>query len=88
MTHAKPAPSSDAALRAEHPGHAVLAGGHSIGGQFAVLAATATRSLQRTRLNAAQLGVPADHFAWMRAPQAIADTLAQWWRAEARPVSP
>jgi len=53
----------------------------------ALAAATATRSLQRARLDATQLGVPADHFAWMRAPQAVADTLAQWWRAEGR-VSP
>ena len=53
----------------------------------ALAAATATRSLRKARLDEAQLGVPADHFAWMRSPQAIADTLAQWWRAEARPVS-
>lgn len=47
----------------------------------ALAAATATRALRRERLDAGQLGVPADHFTWMRAPQAVADTLARWWAA-------
>lgn len=54
----------------------------------ALAAATAARSVQQVRLDATTLGLPADHFAWMRSPQAVADTLAHWWHAQRPSISP
>ena len=45
----------------------------------ALIAATGTRSASQRLLDAGHLGVPADHFAWMREPRAVSDAIAGWW---------
>lgn len=45
----------------------------------ALISATGSRSASERLLDKGHLGVAADHFAWMREPQAVADAIAGWW---------
>lgn len=54
----------------------------------ALIAATGTRSASESVLCAEQLGVPADHFAWMREPRAVAEAIAGWWSGRRVGLSP
>lgn len=46
-----------------------------------LLRKTACEDATRVELDAAALGVSADHFAWMQAPDAVVDRLAGWMRS-------
>lgn len=54
----------------------------------ALIAATGTRRASERLLGAADLGVAADHFAWMREPRAVADAIAGWWHDARGGLSP
>jgi predicted alpha/beta hydrolase len=54
----------------------------------ALLAATGSRSRDERVLDAQALGVAADHFAWMRAPDGVAEAIAGWWTTEAASAAP
>ena len=54
----------------------------------ALIAATGTRRASERLLSANELGVAADHFAWMREPRAVAAAIADWWREGAGALSP
>ncbi|GAB3737507.1 alpha/beta fold hydrolase [Silanimonas algicola] len=54
----------------------------------ALVAATGTRSASEAVLDAARLGVAADHFAWMREPRAVAEAIAGWWPGVRERLSP
>jgi predicted alpha/beta hydrolase len=54
----------------------------------ALMAATGSRRTSQRLLGSADLGVAADHFAWMREPRAVAATIADWWRDGRGAVSP
>jgi len=56
--------------------------------QRALIAATASRRATEGLRDAEALGAPADHFAWMRQPRAVAEAIAAWWGGLAGPVSP
>ncbi len=54
----------------------------------ALTAATGTRSASERVLHAEQLGVAADHFAWMREPRAVSEAIADWWPGVRGGLSP
>lgn len=56
--------------------------------QRALIAATGSRRATERLLDAEALGVPADHFAWMREPRAVAEAIAAWWPSGRDAVSP
>lgn len=56
--------------------------------QRALIAATNSPSVSERVLDAAHLGVAADHFAWMREPRAVAEAIAGWWPASRAGLSP
>ena len=54
----------------------------------ALIAATGSRAPSERVLDAPELGVAADHFAWMREPRAVAEAIAAWWSLARARVSP
>lgn len=55
--------------------------------QRALIAATRSRSVRERTLDATALGTVPDHFAWMRAPDAVAREIALWWTDAAAGLS-
>lgn len=56
--------------------------------QRALVAATGSLQVRESVLDAARLGVAADHFAWMREPRAVAAEIGYWWPGTRPRVSP
>ena len=54
----------------------------------ALVTATGSVVSEERVLDATQLGVAADHFAWMREPRAVADAIAGWWSGGEGGLSP
>lgn len=54
----------------------------------ALIAATGSRAATERVLDDRDLGVAADHFAWMREPRAVAEAIAAWWPLAPGGISP